>query len=80
MPNKDPLVINEVSSHWNTYYDVNEYIDQEIEFFTNDKQEYLVSILMDEDRDPSEVTDAEIENHLKTIYKKNLVNMKVKQE
>jgi len=63
MPNKDPLVINKVSSHWNTYYDVNEYIHKEIEYFTNNKQEYLVSILMDEERDPSEVTDAEIEHH-----------------
>jgi hypothetical protein len=51
------------TNEFNTFYDVNEYIHQEIEFFKNDKQEYLVSILMDEERDPSGVTEEEIINH-----------------
>ena len=48
---------------FNTFYDVNEYIHQEIEYFKSNKEEYLVSILMDEERDPSEVTEGEIEHH-----------------
>ena len=44
-------------------YDVGEYISNEIEFFQNDKQEFLVSILWDEERDVSSVTNKEIEEH-----------------
>tara|TARA_R110002110_G_scaffold11117_1_gene53945 strand:- start:578 stop:1039 length:462 start_codon:yes stop_codon:yes gene_type:complete len=49
-------------------YDVSEYIYNEIEFFKKDKQEYLVSILMDEERDPESVSDKEIEEHFYSDY------------
>jgi len=48
---------------WETYYDENAYIENEIEFFKRDKQEFLVSRLCDEERKPSDVTDEEIEDH-----------------
>jgi len=48
---------------WETYYDVSEYIQNEINYFERDKQEFLVSILWDEERMPSDVTDEEIEKH-----------------
>ena len=48
---------------WKTYYDVSEYIQKQIEYFERDKQEFLVSILWDEERKPSDVTDKEIEDH-----------------
>jgi hypothetical protein len=44
-------------------YDVGEYISNEIEFFQNDKQEFLVSKLWDEERDIASVTDKEIEDY-----------------
>tara|TARA_R110000751_G_scaffold115549_1_gene214961 strand:- start:10716 stop:11174 length:459 start_codon:yes stop_codon:yes gene_type:complete len=44
-------------------YDVAEYISNEIEFFKNDKQEFLVSILWNEEREVESVTDKEIEEH-----------------
>tara|TARA_R110002167_G_scaffold102276_1_gene265505 strand:- start:625 stop:1077 length:453 start_codon:yes stop_codon:yes gene_type:complete len=44
-------------------YDVSEYIQEQIEFFQNDKQEFLVSKLWDEERNPESVTDKEIEDH-----------------
>ena len=44
-------------------YDVGKYIWNEIEFFQNDKQEFLVSILWDEERETESVTDKEIEEH-----------------
>lgn len=44
-------------------YDVGNYISNEIEFFKNDKQEFLVSKLWDEEREPESVTDDEIEEH-----------------
>ena len=42
---------------WETYYDVYAYIQNEIDYFIRDKQEFLVSILWDEDREPSDVSD-----------------------
>ena len=44
-------------------YDVSDYIYNQIEFFKNDKQEFLVSILWNEEREPESVTDKEIEEH-----------------
>ena len=44
-------------------YDVGEYISNEIEFFQKDKQEFLVSILWDEERKPESVSDKEVEVH-----------------
>ena len=44
-------------------YDVGNYIHNQIEFFKNDKQEFCVSILWDEEREPESVTDDEIEEH-----------------
>ena len=44
-------------------YDVGNYISNEIEFFKNDKQEFLVSKLWDEERDVASVTDKEIEDY-----------------
>ena len=44
-------------------YDVGNYIQQQIDFFQEDKQEFLVSILWDEERDPKTITDKEIEDH-----------------
>ena len=44
-------------------YDVSDYIYNQIEYFKNDKQEFLVSKLWNEERDVSSVTDKEIEEH-----------------
>ena len=44
-------------------YDVSDYIYNQIEFFKNDKQEFLVSILWDEEREVETVSDKEIEEH-----------------
>ena len=44
-------------------YDVANYIHNEIEFFKKDKQEFCVSILWDEEREPESITDDEIEEH-----------------
>lgn len=48
---------------WETCYDVEDYIDKQIQYFTNNKQEFLVDILWDEEKNPSDVTDEEIEDH-----------------
>jgi len=53
---------------WETFYDVNAHIQNEIDFFKRDKQEFLVSILWDEDRDAESVTDKEIEEHFYSDY------------
>ena len=44
-------------------YDVAEYIQEQIKFFQNDKQEFLVSKLWDEEREVESVTDKEIKEH-----------------
>ena len=44
-------------------YDFNDYISDQIEYFQNDRQEFCVSILTDEDKPPKEVTDKQIEEH-----------------
>ena len=49
-------------------YDVGEYIHNQIEYFKNDKQEFCVSILWDEEREPESVTDDEIEEHFYNDY------------
>ena len=51
-----------------TYYDVGEFIRDQIEFFKNDRQEFCVSILTDEDTNPKEVTDKQIEEHFYNDY------------
>ena len=53
---------------WETYYDVYAYMQNEIDFFKRDKQEFLVSILGDEERDVKSVTDEEIEEHFNNDY------------
>ena len=49
--------------NWKTQYDESQFLMDEIEFFKNDKQEFLVSILWDEDREVKSVSDKEIEEH-----------------
>tara|TARA_R110002051_G_scaffold69846_1_gene125630 strand:- start:2488 stop:2964 length:477 start_codon:yes stop_codon:yes gene_type:complete len=44
-------------------YDFGDYISDQIEYFKNDRQEFCVSILTDEDKPPKEVTDKQIEEH-----------------
>ena len=44
-------------------YDVSNYISNQIEFFQEDKQEFCVSILWDEEKNPESVSDKEIEEH-----------------
>ena len=51
------------TKEWIAEYDVGEYISNQIEFFKNDKQEFLVSILWDEEREPEGVSDKEIEDY-----------------
>jgi hypothetical protein len=60
--------MNTTTYIWETYYDVSQYIQNEIDYFERDKQEFLVSILGDEDRSPSDVTDEEIEEHFYNDY------------
>ena len=49
-------------------YDVSNYISNQIEFFQNDKQEFCVSILWDEEKNPESVSDKEIEEHFYNDY------------
>ena len=49
-------------------YDVSNYISNQIEFFKNDKQEFCVSILWDEEKNPESVSDKEIEEHFYNDY------------
>ena len=53
---------------WETFYDVYAYMQNEIEFFKRDKQEFLVSKLGDEETDPKTITDKEIEEHFENDY------------
>ena len=62
------IIMNTTTYIWETYYDVSEYIQNEIDYFERDKQEFLVSILGDEDRETSDVTDKEIEKHFYNDY------------
>lgn len=55
---------NELIAH----YDFSEYLYNQIEYFKEDKQEFLVSILWDEDREVESVTDQEIEDHFHDDY------------
>ena len=48
---------------WETQYDESEFLQNEIDFFKENKQEFLVSILWDEDREVESVSDKEIEDH-----------------
>ena len=49
-------------------YDVGNYIQEQIDFFQQDKQEFLVSKLWDEERNPESVTDKEIEEYFYNDY------------
>ena len=49
-------------------YDFNDYLHNQIDYFKEDKQEFLVSILCDEERKPESVTDKEIEDHFYSDY------------
>ena len=49
--------------NWKTQYDESEFLQSEIEFFQNNKEEFCVSILWEEDRDPLTITKDEIEDH-----------------
>ena len=53
---------------WRTQYDVNEFLQSEIDFFKENKQEFLESILWDEDREIESVTDKEVEEHFENDY------------
>ena len=48
-------------------YDVAEYIQQQIDYFQEDKQEFLVSKLWDEERNPESVTDKEISDYFCSV-------------
>ena len=49
-------------------YDFADYLDNQIEYFKDDRSEFVVSILCDEERDPESVTDEEIENRFYDDY------------
>ena len=49
--------------NWKTQYNESEFLQSEIDFFKENKQEFLVSILWDEDREVESITDEEIEDH-----------------
>ena len=49
-------------------YDVGTYIQEQIAFFQNDKQEFLVSKLWDEEREVESVTNKEIEEYFYNDY------------
>jgi|TARA_Y100000401_G_C8298907_1_gene212909 hypothetical protein len=54
--------------NWKTQYDVSEFLQNEIDFFKENKQEFLVGILWDEDREVESVTDKEVEEHFENDY------------
>lgn len=49
-------------------FDFAEYLYEQIEYFKNDKSEFLVSIWGDEESDESTVTDKDIEQHFLNDY------------
>ena len=49
-------------------YDFADYLYNQIEYFKDDKQEFLVSICGDEERDPESVSDQEIEDRFYDDY------------
>tara|TARA_R100001530_G_scaffold60360_3_gene43632 strand:+ start:3575 stop:4039 length:465 start_codon:yes stop_codon:yes gene_type:complete len=53
---------------WETFYDVSAFMQNEIDFFKRDKQEFLVSKLCDEERESESVTDKEIEEYFENDY------------
>lgn len=46
------------------YFDENRYWNESLDFFLNNKQEFAVSILMDEDREPNTITNEEVQEEL----------------
>ena len=49
--------------NWKTQYNESEFLQSEIDFFQNNKEEFCESILWEEDRDPLTITKDEIEDH-----------------
>ena len=68
LKNIERLKLNKIMENWKTQYDESQFLMDEIDFFKNDKQEFLVSILWDEDRKVESVTDKEIEDHFYNDY------------
>ena len=60
--NKIDLKIDLPTKNWNTYYDESKFIVEEIAWFQQNKQEFLLK-LWDEDRKVESVTDKEIEDY-----------------
>ncbi len=58
----------ETDKSFNTFYDVGQHIENEIDFFKDNKQEFAVSILGDEDVLPEEIADLQIEEHFYNDY------------
>ena len=48
---------------WTTQYDESQFMWDEIDFFKENKREFIESILWDENRDVETLTDKEIEDH-----------------
>ena len=59
---------NKPLQEFNAFYDVGEHIHNEIDYFINNKQEFAVSILGDEDVLPEEIADLQIEEHFHNDY------------
>jgi len=53
---------------WENFYDINQYIQNEISYWIENKREFLIDILFNEDRDALSVTDKEIETHFYEDY------------
>jgi len=49
------------------YFDENRYWNESLDFFLNNKQEFAVSILMDEEREPNTITNEEVQEELTSI-------------
>ena len=49
-------------------YNFSDYLHRQIEYFQGDKQEFLVSILFDEDTPPENISDNDVENHFENDY------------
>ena len=62
--------------NWKTQYNESEFLQSEIDFFQNNKEEFCESILWEEDRDPLTITKDEIEDHfyMICIYTKDIQN------
>ena len=59
---------NNTHEKFNTFYDIGQHIENEIDFFKDNKQEFAVCILGDEDVLPEEIADLQIEEHFYNDY------------